>query len=52
MFNRRDLTFEPEMNIATPQSYVLGPMDVVNIDVWELPVTISVPSSLLMVPLP
>lgn len=34
MFNRRDLTFEPEMNIATPQSYVLGPGDVVNIDVW------------------
>ncbi len=34
IFNRRDLTFEPEMNIATPQSYVLGPGDIVNIDVW------------------
>lgn len=34
IFNRRDLTFEPEMNIATPQSYVLGPGDVVNIDIW------------------
>ena len=34
IFNRRDLTFEPEMNIATPQNYVLGPGDVVNIDIW------------------
>ena len=34
IFNRSDLTFEPEMNIATPQSYVLGPGDVVNIDIW------------------
>ncbi len=34
IFNRRDLTFEPEMNLATPQSYVLGPGDVVNIDIW------------------
>ena len=34
IFNRSDLTFEPEMNIATPQSYVLGPGDMVNIDIW------------------
>lgn len=34
IFNRADLTFEPEMNIATPQSYVLGPGDIVNIDIW------------------
>ncbi len=34
IFNRSDLSFEPEMNIATPQSYVLGPGDVVNIDIW------------------
>ena len=36
IFNRRDLTFEPEMNIATPQSYVLGPGDIVNIDIWGI----------------
>ena len=34
MFNKKYLTFEPEMNIATPQSYVLGPGDMVNIDIW------------------
>ena len=27
IFNKEDLTFEPVMNIATPQSYVVGPGD-------------------------
>ena len=34
IFNRKDLTFEPAMNIATPQNYVLGPGDDVYIDIY------------------
>lgn len=34
IFNRELLTFEPNMNIATPADYVLGPGDAVMIDVW------------------
>ncbi|MCR5643470.1 MAG: SLBB domain-containing protein [Prevotella sp.] len=34
IFNRKDMTFESNMNLATPQNYVLGPGDVVNIDIW------------------
>lgn len=34
IFNNRNLSFEPNMNIATPQNYVLGPGDVVNVDVY------------------
>lgn len=34
IFNNKDLTFEPAMNIATPQNYVLGPGDDVVIDVY------------------
>lgn len=34
IFNNKNLTFEPTMNIATPQNYVLGPGDAVNVDVW------------------
>lgn len=34
IFNNRNLTFEPAMNIATPRNYTLGPGDAVNIDVW------------------
>jgi len=34
IFNNRSLTFEPQMNIATPQNYVLGPGDQVIIDVY------------------
>ena len=34
IFNKKYLSFEPEMNIATPQNYVLGPGDMVNIDIW------------------
>lgn len=34
IFNNKNLTFEPNMNIATPQDYRLGPGDVVYIDVW------------------
>ena len=29
IFNNEDLTFEPNMNIATPENYVLGPGDAV-----------------------
>lgn len=34
IFNNKNLNFEPNMNIATPQNYVLGPGDVVNVDVY------------------
>ncbi len=34
IFNNTDLTFEPEMNIATPQNYQLGPGDAVYIDIY------------------
>lgn len=34
IFNNKELTFEPEMNIATPQNYRLGPGDAVVIDVY------------------
>lgn len=34
IFNNRRLSFEPNMNIATPQNYVLGPGDHVVIDIY------------------
>ena len=34
IFNRRALSFEPNMNIASPQTYVLGPGDQVVVDVY------------------
>lgn len=34
IFNNKRLTFEPNMNIATPDDYCLGPGDEVYIDVW------------------
>ncbi|MFC2711277.1 SLBB domain-containing protein [Hoylesella oralis] len=34
IFNNKNLTFEPSMNIATPQNYRLGPGDAVIIDVY------------------
>ena len=34
IFNRGALSFEPNMNIATPQNYVLGPGDQVIIDIY------------------
>ncbi len=34
IFNNKDLTFEPEMNIATPQNYHLGPGDAVYVDIY------------------
>lgn len=34
IFNRKDLTFEPSMNIATPKNYRLGPGDEVFVDIW------------------
>ncbi len=34
IFNNASLTFEPQMNIATPQNYVLGPGDQLVIDIY------------------
>ena len=34
IFNNKSLTFEPVMNIATPQNYVLGPGDQLIVDVY------------------
>ena len=34
VFNNKNLTFESSMNLATPQSYVLGAGDAVNVDIW------------------
>ena len=34
IFNKKDLSFEPNMNIATPQKYVLGPGDAVIVDIY------------------
>lgn len=34
IFNNTELTFEPAMNIATPQNYVVGPGDNVKVDIF------------------
>ncbi|MBQ9340582.1 MAG: SLBB domain-containing protein [Paludibacteraceae bacterium] len=34
IFRKKDLNFEPRMNVATPQNYVLGPDDEVIIDIY------------------
>lgn len=34
IFNNKHLSFEPNMNIATPQNYVLGPGDQVFVDIY------------------
>ena len=34
IFNKENLTFEPAMNIARPQNYVLGPGDNVKVDIY------------------
>ncbi len=34
LFNNKNLTFEPDLRIATPKNYVLGPDDELNIDVF------------------
>lgn len=34
IFNQKNLTFEPEMNIAMPQDYRLGPGDAVYVDIY------------------
>ena len=34
IFNTRNLTFEPSVNLATPSDYRLGPGDEVIIDIW------------------
>jgi len=54
IFNNRRLTFEPSMNIATPQNYVLGPGDQVVVDIYgasqrNLQLTVS-PDGLITVP--
>lgn len=36
IFASRNLSFEPNLNIPTPENYRLGPGDEVIIDVWEL----------------
>ncbi len=33
-FNNKKLSFEPSLNVATPQNYLLGPGDQVLIDIW------------------
>ena len=54
IFNNRLLTFEPTMNIATPQNYTVGPGDQVVVDVYgasqkSLQLTVS-PDSEIVVP--
>jgi len=34
LFNQKKLTFEPSLNLATPQNYQLGPGDELIIDIW------------------
>jgi protein involved in polysaccharide export with SLBB domain len=34
LFNTKDLTFEPSINFPTPENYILGPGDEVNINIW------------------
>ena len=34
IFNKKNLSFEPAMNVSTPQSYVVGPGDKVNLDIY------------------
>lgn len=34
IFNNTSLTFEPAMNIATPQNYVIGPGDNIKLDIY------------------
>lgn len=34
IFNNKELSFEPNMNIATPQTYILGPGDAVIVDIY------------------
>ena len=34
IFNNNSLTFEPAMNIATPQNYVIGPGDNIKLDIY------------------
>lgn len=41
IFNQRGLSFEPNMNIATPENYVLGPGDEVIIDIYGHPRRLS-----------
>ena len=36
MFNKKNLTFEPNQNMATPTDYVLGPGDEIHIDIFGM----------------
>ncbi len=36
VFSSRELNFEPNLNAATPDTYVLGPGDEIVIDIWGL----------------
>ncbi|MBO4670288.1 MAG: SLBB domain-containing protein [Bacteroidales bacterium] len=36
MFSAKNLSFEPNLNMPTPEDYVLGPGDEVIIDIWGL----------------
>ncbi|WP_407277196.1 SLBB domain-containing protein [Tenacibaculum maritimum] len=33
-FNNPNISFTPNLNIATPESYIIGPGDVISIDLW------------------
>ena len=34
LFNNEELTFEPSMNLATPQNYQVGPGDELSVNIW------------------
>ena len=34
LFTNKELTFNPGLNIATPENYQVGPGDIINIDIW------------------
>ncbi|WP_297095226.1 SLBB domain-containing protein [uncultured Draconibacterium sp.] len=34
LFKNTDLTFEPSFNVLTPRDYLIGPGDLLNIDIW------------------
>jgi protein involved in polysaccharide export with SLBB domain len=34
LFNNEKLTFSPSLNIATPENYIIGAGDEINIDIW------------------
>lgn len=34
IFNAKELTFQPPTNLATPANYIIGPGDVITINIW------------------